>query len=186
MDTTRQAIRPTAAERFLALRLALWNLLPGRLRRIVPENFIGFAILNLTTFGVDMVVLALLFRLARLPYPVATTLGYLTALVLAYFLNRWLNFRSHAPVGPQGARYVFVVLVNYFVLLQGVGSGLQALGVQFLVARLVAAVCEGLWTYIGMRWIVFRTDGRSDEATGPGTAPRSIGTVSAAPAPLEP
>lgn len=160
-SATPTADRRTAADRFLGLRLRLWRLLPRGLRRLVPESFIGFAILNLTTFGIDMVVLAVLFRVVGLPYPVSTTIGYLVALALAYVLNRWLNFPSHAPVGPQTARYAFVVAVNYFVLLQGVGSGLQYLGMHFLASRVVAAACEGLWTYIGMRWIVFRTDGRT-------------------------
>lgn len=158
--------RRTAADRFLAMRLRLWRMLPPWLARIVPESFIGFAILNLTTFGVDMVVLAALFRLAHVPYPAATTIGYIVALMLAYVLNRWLNFHSRAPVGPQTARYAFVVAVTYFLLLQGVGSGLQALGVHYLASRLIAAVCEGIWTYIGMRWIVFRTDGRAPMAPG--------------------
>ena len=168
--------RPTAADRFLAMRLRLWQLLPAWLGRIVPESFIGFAILNLTPFAVDMVVLAGLFRFAQVPYPLATTIGYVTALVLAYFLNRWLNFHSRAPVGPQSARYVFVAAVNYFVLLQGVGSGLQALGMQFLLARVIAACCEGIWIYVGLRWIVFRTDGRADTQTQV-AAPETDGDV---------
>ncbi|SDB83210.1 Putative flippase GtrA (transmembrane translocase of bactoprenol-linked glucose) [Raineyella antarctica] len=159
------------------MRLRLWRLLPGWLRRILPESFIGFAILNLTTFAVDMAVLAALFRLAQLPYPLATTIGYLTALVLAYFLNRWLNFHSHGAVGPQSARYVFVAAVNYFALLQGVGSGLQALGVNFLLARIIAACCEGIWTYVGMRWIVFRTDGRSEAPAAPAASTTSVSTT---------
>lgn len=176
--------RPTAADRFLAMRLRLWRMLPAWLGRIMPESFIGFAILNLTTFGVDMVVLAGLFRLGHVPYPLATTIGYVAALVLAYVLNRWLNFHSHAPVGPQSARFVFVAAVNYFVLLQGVGSGLEALGVHFLQARLIAACCEGIWTYVGLRWIVFRTDGRTPTASrqraaiaAPVAAPETDGDV---------
>lgn len=152
--------RRTAADRFLALRQGLWRRLPGRVRRIVPPDFIGYAILNLFTFFVDMAVLTLVFRGVHAPYPVSTTVGYGTALVLSYLLNRWLNFHSKAPVGPQTVRYAFVVLVNYFVLLQGVGTGLEHLGVQFQLSRLIAAVCEGLWTYVGMRWIVFRGDTR--------------------------
>jgi putative flippase GtrA len=155
------ATTSTAADRFLAFRLRLWRLLPGRLGRLVPESFIGFAVLSLTTFAVDMVVLAVLFRVFGVPYPLATTIGYGVALALAYVLNRWLNFSSHAPVGPQTVRYGFVAGVNYFVLLQGIGSGLQFLGVHFLLARLIAAACEGIWIYVGLRWIVFRTDGRT-------------------------
>lgn len=155
------------------MRAYLWALLPARLRRIVPANLIGYAILNLFTFFIDMGVLTLLYRVGHLAYPLSTTLGYLTALVISYVLNRWLNFHSRAPVGPQTARYVLVVLINYFVLLQGVGSGLQALGVQFQLSRLIAAVCEGIWTYVGMRWIVFRDDGRADRPVDGATSGRA-------------
>ncbi|QGF24651.1 GtrA family protein [Raineyella fluvialis] len=166
--------RRTAADRFLAMRHGLWTRLPGRLSHIIPPDLIGYAILNLFCFLVDMSVLTLFFRVFHAPYPVSTTVGYGTALVLSYLLNRWLNFHSRAPVGPQTVRYAFVVLINYFVLLQGVGTGLELLGVQFQLARLIAAVCEGIWTYIGMRWIVFRGDTRPAHSSAPVAEPDPV------------
>ena len=63
------------------------------------------------------------------PLPVAVTLGYAVALSVNYLLNRVLNFRSHAPLGPESLRYAGAVAVNFGVVLLGVTTGLAALGV---------------------------------------------------------
>lgn len=141
---------------FLAARNFLWRHLPFGLNRWIPENFIGFCMLNLCTFSVDLLILTLLYRVLGLPNPVAVTIGYGTAFTLAFLLNRWFNFRSHAPLGRATARYVLVVAINYLAFILGVGSGLVLLGVNYLVARLLAGACEGLWMYCTMRWFVFR------------------------------
>ena len=39
----------------------------------------------------------------------------------------------------------------------GVCSGLAALGVQYQLARVVAALCEAVYMYSAMRWLVFRS-----------------------------
>ena len=135
--------------------LAIWHLLPGPLRRRIPMSFVGFALINGFTFSVDLGLLALLYRGVGLPYPVAITMGYAAAFGLAFVLNRRFNFHAHGPVAGQVARWVLVVLVNYVVLVLGLGSGLHALGVPFLVARVVAAGAEAAWMYSMMRWWVF-------------------------------
>ncbi len=120
--------------------------------------------LNLFTFSVDLGLLTLFYRVIGLPNPVAITISYGTAFTLAFLLNRWFNFRSHAPMGRSGARYVLVVAVNYLAFILGVGSGLVALGgVNYLVARVLAGLCEALWMYCMMRWFVFREPARSDK-----------------------
>jgi hypothetical protein len=52
--------------------------------------------------------------------------------------------------------YVVVVVINYLVWILGVGTGLAALGVEYHIARVVAGVCEGIYMYCAMRWVVFR------------------------------
>jgi hypothetical protein len=56
---------------------------------------------------------------------------------LSFVLNRALNFRSHDPVGRPTIVYVGVVALN-FAILVGVSSGLEAVGVQYQVARIAA------------------------------------------------
>ncbi len=151
----------SAAERFGRLCAALARRLPRRLRRVVPPTLIGFALLNGTTFAVDLLLLAVARDVLGWPLPVAVTAGYAVAFGLAYVLNRWLNFRSHAPVGPQTVRYAGVVAVNYLAFILGLTTGLAALGVPYPVARVSAGAAEAAFMYAAMRWFVFAAGGQN-------------------------
>lgn len=154
MSTEVREVRG-AQERFAAYCHRVWGRLPARLRRLVPVTFIGFATINGFTFSVDLLLLALLDAVG-LPHAGAITLAYGTALSLAFALNRWLNFRSHAPLGGQLGRYVVVVGLNFGVLVLGLASALVALGLPLVAARLGAGGAEAVWMYVAMRWWVFR------------------------------
>jgi putative flippase GtrA len=130
--------------------------LPLGLNAIVAPTFLGFALINGFTFFVDLVILTALHGGLGTPLPIAVTVGYACAFALSYFLNRTMNFRSHAPVGPQVAIYVAVVVVNYLAFILGVSSALAGLGVEYHLARIVAGACEAVYMYSAMRWVVFR------------------------------
>ena len=66
------------------------------------------------------------------------------------------TFSLTAPVGPQVAVYVVVVVVNYLAFILGVTSVLSAFGVQYQLSRIVAGMCEAVYMYSAMRWVVFR------------------------------
>lgn len=145
--------------------------LPGWLRRVVPATAVGFAAISSFTYAVDLSVLALLFDVGGLPYPVAVTVGYLVAFTLAFLLNRWLNFQVHGHVGRQTWRYVLTVVANYLLFILLLSTTLESLGVQFLLARLLAGACEAVFMYLMMRGFVFRNgsdkgiDDRTDNST---------------------
>jgi putative flippase GtrA len=151
-----QSARVDRAERFHLLCEQVVNRLPFALSRVVAPTFLGFAVINGFTFGVDLLLLTGLHGLLRVPLPIAVTVAYVCAIALSYFLNRTLNFQSHAPVGPQFAVYVVVVVVNYLAFILGVTSGLAALGVEYHLARILAGGCEAVYMYSAMRWVVFR------------------------------
>ena len=130
--------------------------LPFGLDSVVAPTFLGFAVINSFTFGVDLVVLTLLHGVFGVAFPIAVTVAYVCAFALSYVLNRVFNFRSHAAVGPQFTVYAVVVAVNYLAFILGVSSGLVALGVEYHVARILAGVCEAVYMYSAMRWVVFR------------------------------
>lgn len=130
--------------------------LPFGLDSVVAPTFLGFVVINSFTFGVDLLLLTGLHGVLRLPVPVAVTVAYACAFALSYFLNRTLNFRSHARVGPQLAVYVVVVVVNYLAFILGVSTVLSALGVEYRIARILAGACEAVYMYSAMRWVVFR------------------------------
>ena len=130
--------------------------LPFGLAGVVAPTFLGFCLINTFTFGVDLVLLVSLHGLLGVPYPVAVSVAYGCAFGLSYALNRYFNFRSHAPVGPQLSVYVVVVVINYVAFILAVSSALTALGLDYRVARLLAGACEAVYMYSAMRWVVFR------------------------------
>jgi putative flippase GtrA len=129
--------------------------LPWGLSRL-PASLLGFVVINGFTFGVDLALLTLLRSAVQLPLWLSVTIAYCAAFGLSYVLNRALNFRSHAAVGPQVAVYVGVVAINYLVWILGVGAGLSLLGIEYHVSRVIAGACEGIYMYCALRWLVFR------------------------------
>ena len=145
-----------AVERFHRFCVTVVARLPFGLSSVVAPTFLGFCLINSFTFGVDLVLLYVMHGGAATPGAVAVTVAYACAFALSYVLNRIFNFASHAPVGPQFAVYVVVVVVNYLAFILGVSSLLTALGVDYRFARLGAGACEAVFMYSMMRWVVFR------------------------------
>jgi putative flippase GtrA len=144
------------AQWFADAMAAVVRRLPFGLSRRVPPSLLGYAIINGSTFGLDLTLLTVFHGRLGWPVPLSITLSYGTATSLSYVLNRVLNFRSHAPAGRQLGVYIIVVAINYTALILGVGAGLSALGLNYQLARICAACCEAVWMYCAMRWLVFR------------------------------
>jgi putative flippase GtrA len=144
------------AGRFHDLCEAVVVRLPFGLRSVVAPTFLGFCLINGLTFGVDLMILTGLHSGLRLPVPIAVTAAYGCAFALSYVLNRTFNFQSHAPVGPQVAIYVVVVVVNYLAFILGVTTVLAAVGVHYQLSRIAAGMCEAVYMYCAMKWVVFR------------------------------
>ena len=156
MRVESPASRESLADRFHRFCVAVVARLPLRLNSVVAPTFLGFVLINGFTFGVDLLLLSVLHAGLGLPVPIAVTAAYACAFTLSYCLNRTMNFQSHAPVGPQFAVYVVVVVVNYLAFILGVSSALTALGIDFRLARILAGCCEAVFMYSAMRWAVFR------------------------------
>ncbi len=164
---TRRAEKRTArGERFTGVMAAIARRLPFGLARIVPPNLLGFAVINGFTFACDLALLTAIHGVLHWPVALSITLSYGTASGLSYLLNRALNFHSHGAVGRQVAIYAAVIIVNYLAWILGVGAGLAALGVSYQLARVVAGMCEAIYMYAALRWLVFR-DTRPERALSP-------------------
>jgi putative flippase GtrA len=153
----------------MTVMAAIVRRLPFGLARIIAPNMLGFAIINSCTFAIDLALLTAFHGGLHWPVPVSITLSYGAASGLSYLLNRALNFRSHGAVGPQVAVYAGVATVNYLAWILGVGAGLATLGVDYRLSRILAAVCEAVYMYVAMRWLVFRDARR--QAPGPSAPP---------------
>lgn len=128
---------------------------PPKVRNVLTRELMGFAILGAFTFTIDIALLIMLRNLTPLPIPAAVSVAYILAFGFNYVLNRTVNFRSHAPVGPQSLSYALVIACDYGLTV-GVTSGLTYLGLDFRLARLIAAASVAVFTYTMSRFWVFR------------------------------
>ena len=161
-------------ERFAAVVTAITRRLPFGLAEVVAPSLVGYLLINLCTFFIDLGLLGLFHGTFRWPIPVAVTLSYGTASVLSYLLNRVLNFGSHEAVGRQFPVYVAVSASNYLIFVLGLTDLLSVLGVYYEFSRIIAACCEAVYLYCMMRWVVFR-DVRGPARGGAVRGVRAIG-----------
>lgn len=129
--------------------------LPRVLRRILPQTFIGYALINGSAFLIDIGILSLVGEHWRLPYSLSFSIGYAVASIYAFLLNRSLNFREHGQLGRQTSKYIFVIVSNYLIWVVGFAAVLDLLGVQLQAARIITACFEGLYIYVLLRLWVF-------------------------------
>jgi len=155
-QTTFNSTEKDLGTRFHDVMAVVVRRLPFGLSRVVAPSLLGFALINGFTFGVDLVLLTLFRGGLGLPLPAAFTIAYVLAFGLSFVLNRALNFRSHAPVGPQAGLYAVAIVINYLAFVLGVGSALTGLGLQYQLSRIVAGACEAAFMYGVMRWVIFR------------------------------
>ena len=157
--------------RYAAAMTAITRRLPFGLSNVIEPNMLGYLLINLCTFCIDLGLLGLLHGKERLPIPIAVTISYGTASLISYILNRVFNFRSHADVGRQLPVFVAVSASNYLIFVLGLTDLLSAVGVYYELSRILAACCEGVYLYCMLRWVVFRDtaapEGGSDVTPGP-------------------
>jgi putative flippase GtrA len=165
--------------RFAAAMTAVTRRLPFGLSRVVAPSLLGYLLINLCTFFLDLSLLAAFHGALKWPLPVAVTLSYGSASATSYALNRVLNFRSHAALGAQFPVFVAVSASNYLVFVLGLTNGLAAAGVYYELARIIAALCEGAYLYVMMRWVVFRDIRRPVSSAATETASAAPGATAA-------
>jgi putative flippase GtrA len=161
---------------------AITRRLPFGLSEKVAPSLVGYLLINLCTFFVDLGLLGLFHGHFGWPIPAAVTLSYGTASVISYVLNRVLNFRSHQNVGRQFPVYVAVSASNYLIFVLGLTDLLSTLGVYYELSRVIAACCEAVYLYCMLRWVVFR-DTEDTDATSDVDATSAAQAESGAPAP---
>jgi putative flippase GtrA len=121
--------------------------LPGLLGR--------FATVGTLSVGSDVVVLYVLHSVLGVDLLVATGIGYLVSLAVNYSLNhRWV-FGAHGEHRRRIVRYVALVVVNVGTTYAAV-AGLTAVGVYYLLAKLVAIAVNAVVNFTSFRYWVFR------------------------------
>lgn len=144
-----------AALWFARLTRSIHEALPPALSKLLPITFIGYAIINGSSFLLDMGILTVIGTFWHMPYGLLFSIGYGLASIYAFFMNRWLNFREHGNLGTQSSKYTAVIVSNYFIWILCLGSLFGYLGVQLQLARFMSACVEGIYVYLMLRFWVF-------------------------------
>ncbi len=103
----------------------------------------------------DVGVLVVLHGVLGISLAVATSLSFVSTLLLNFGLNRAFAFQSTALVGSSLVRYLVLVLINYGTTLLMV-TGLTAAGLLYVVAKTLATVVNAVMNYEAYRRWVFK------------------------------
>jgi putative flippase GtrA len=105
--------------------------------------------------AVDVGLLALLHSGLRVPLVAATSIAFWTSLGVNFALNRqWVFTRPGPGLRRQVFRYLIAVGINYLTTLALV-TGLTAIGLAYLVAKLAAMAVTACWNYLLYRFWIF-------------------------------
>jgi putative flippase GtrA len=158
---------------------AITRRLPFGLSAVVEPSMVGYLLINLCTFFVDLGLLGLFHGTIGWPVAVAVTLSYAAASTLSYALNRVLNFQSHGYVGRQFLVFAAVSASNYLIFVFGLTVLLSHIGVYYELSRVIAACCEAVYLYCMMRWVVFRDVAAAKGPAAPGPSPTATAETAA-------
>lgn len=114
-----------------------------------------FLIIGVLSFIVDAGTLFVTHGLLKVWLPLATTLAYGLAFVVNFGLNRRWAFGSTGALTGQAARYIALVGVNFVITLVMV-NGIAALGVSYLIAKVLATTVIAGVNYLAYRNWIFR------------------------------
>jgi putative flippase GtrA len=126
----------------------------------LPEQFLRFAAVGAVTTAVQYAVLW--FGVARFAAPaaLASAAGYALGVLLSYFLNYLVTFRSSRSHRAAAPRYLAVFGVGWCI-----NAGLMALLVHAWswnawLAQVIATSIGLVWNFSGSRWWSFRQSDR--------------------------
>ena len=114
-----------------------------------------YLIIGVFSFAVDAGLLYVAHGLLGIWLPVATAFAYAAAFGVNFSLNRFWAFGSAAPVGRQLIRYIVLAGLNTVATILIV-TGLAAAGLNYLLAKVVAASLIAAINYVAYRVWVFR------------------------------
>jgi putative flippase GtrA len=177
--------REARGQWFARATAAIARRLPFGLSGIVPPNVVGYLLINVCTFCIDLGLLTLFHGGFKLWLPLSVTMSYSIASLVSYTCNRIFNFQSHGAVGTQLPLYIGVLVLNYLMFILGLVDGLNSLGIEYQAARIMAACCEGVFLYCCMRWLVFR-DAMGSAPAGPRRAAEAASQPAQAPSARQP
>jgi len=108
-----------------------------------------------TLLGLSVIYAAKwLLRIGDMP---ANLLGYICALVLSFTLNSSWSFRYDGRILPAMMKFVAVIIMAYLLNLAMVMATIKIFKINSYIAQALGIIPYTLLTYLGSRFIVFRS-----------------------------
>lgn len=140
-----------------------------RVTLIARHTLTRYLALSAVGFAVDLGLLTIMHRCTTMPGAAVVSIAFWLTYALNFFLNRRLAFdAAGGPIGRQLVRFLPQVLGDFALTLTSV-LGLQAIGVDLTVARVIAGATNLTFNYVLYRWWTFRRQrpaSRSGETAG--------------------
>jgi putative flippase GtrA len=122
-------------------------------------QWLRFAAVGVTNTLISTAIFAALFHLG-VHYLLASALAFAVGALNSYTLNRRWTFRSHAPRGPELARFLGVQAVGLGVNLALLATLVEVAGIRHVVAQVLAFPVASLvmfalsrqWAFKNARW----------------------------------
>lgn len=115
-------------------------------------RYVGVGVLSLV---VDAGTLGLLYEVAGWPLWLATSAGFWLSFAVNFLANKYVTFGARANGSRQLVRYAVLVALNYLANL-GIVTGLVALGLAAVPAKVIAVAVLSVLNFIAYRQWVFR------------------------------
>jgi putative flippase GtrA len=142
-----------------------YNAMVQKIWGLRRHSIIRYLVSGASAFIAQYAVLNLTYYMLSLSLHIATSLGYVSGLLVSYTFNRYWVFggegkRKH--IAYQSVQYGVLVLLNYLFTVWGV-SLLKDHGIQPYISPILTTGLIVCWNYILFKKVIFR--GRGVETT---------------------
>lgn len=133
-------------------------------RRVWSNSAVRYLVVGGGAFLIDIGLLALLHDVAGVPLIIATPTAFLLSFVVTYLLQRTFTFSSDTGVASSAIKYTALVCFNA-VATTGIVAGIAALGMPWVVGKMVAVGSTTVWNYFAYRHWIFPARRSGTEAS---------------------
>jgi putative flippase GtrA len=118
-------------------------------------RFLRYSVVGVSMFVADLLFVAVLLFAFHVEYLPATIIGFILAMIGAFFLNRAWTFEKHTKVW----RVVFAIAiagVSLAIVSWCTWFGVEYFAMHYLTARTIGAVLATVWSYIADSLVTFQ------------------------------
>jgi len=111
------------------------------------ERFLCFAGIGAVATAIQYLILVAGVQFADAAPVVASTIGFITAALVNYALNRRYTFGSRKPHAEAMSKFFAVAAIGLALNGMLLSAGIQLLGLDYLLAQVLATLAVLIWSY---------------------------------------